>query len=222
MVRFTYLISPVVKPLTTSWVSSVKTTSLLLKNLPAWTLILLSFYFCLISDSILLLGVATVQIAFSLLIFLESVLKKVLDDPLKSRHLEMAGYCVGGVFLLLACMYQFSEAYISLQHPVSHQHLGVTLTVLSSITGNVLLVRLHWRSGLIRSRIRTFCQPLLGLFLLNLLCLFSSFMIQLTGFFQFDALVSLVISGSLFVIIMGHITRAYRHLNHPLQKHEYQ
>ena len=117
-----------------------------------------------------------------------------------------------GVMLLLLCIYQFSEAFVSLQHPNPYRSIDVTVAVVSSIAGNLVLVRLLWRSGLIRNRIRAFCQPLLGILFLNLLSLFSSLIIQLTGYNQLDALMAMFSSAVLFLISAGIMIDAYCHL----------
>lgn len=212
MARFIQFIGPILQAPTPGHFSfSHKAFHLLTKLLVA-LMVTFSFYCCIASDSILLLGVAIVQIALSLLILLESFLKKMKAGPLESRRLEMTAYCIGGVMLLLMCIYQFSEAYLSLKAPNSYRSSMVTLAVISSIAGNLLLVRLLWQSGLIRSRIRAFCRPLLGILLLNLLSLFASIFIQLTHYVLIDAGMGIITSIVLFVIAAGVMIDAYWHL----------
>lgn len=212
MARFIQLIGPILQTPVPGRFSFGRKASRLLINLLASLLVIFSFYCCILSDSILLLGVAIVQIALSLLILLESFLKKMNTGPLESRRLEMTAYCIGGVMLLLLCIYQFSEAYLSLKAPNTYRSSIVTLAVISSITGNLLLVRLMWQSGLIRSRIRAFCRPLLGILLLNLLSLFASIIIQLTHYVQVDAGMGMIASIVLFVMAAGMMIDAYWHL----------
>lgn len=212
MARFIQLISPILHYPASGRLNLGRSSGFILTSLAAWILVVFSLYCCLRSGSALLLGVATVQIAFSLLIMLEIFLKRINAGPLESRRREMTAYCIGGVILLLLCIYQFSEAYLSLRLLRNVHSSAVTLAVLSSISGNLLLVRLLWRSGLIRSRIRAFCQPLLGILLLNFFSLLTTFIIQLTHYVQLDAGLGMISSIVLFVIAAGMMIDAYWHL----------
>src|SRR5690606_8755148 len=154
MARFIHLIHPILHfPLPIRFSFGQSAAGWLSHGL-AWLLVLLSFYYSVQSHSSLLIGLATLQLAFSLLILLESALYKMKADPLESRRLEMTAYCLGGVVLLLLCIYQFSEAYKMLYATTSYWNPGVIMAVLASLAGNMILLRLLWRSGLIRSRIR--------------------------------------------------------------------
>lgn len=213
MARFIQLIGPILQTPTPGHFTLGRTASRFISNILAWVLVIFSFYCCFNSGSMLLLGVGIVQIAFSLLIFLESFLMKMKAGPLESRRLEMTAYCIGGAILLLLCIYQFSEAFLSLKTPGnSYQSSVVTLAVISSVSGNLVLVRLLWRSGLIRSRLRAFFRPLLGILMLNLLSLFSSLIIGLTHFIQIDAGMAILSSIVLFVMAGGMMIDAYWHL----------
>lgn len=212
MARFIHLISPILHLSLPVRFSFGRVASKWSSQILAWLLVFLSFYYSMHSHSTLLIGVATLQLGLGLLILLELILSKMNAGPLESRRLEMTAYCLGGVFLLLLCIYQFSEAYVELKSPGKYWGWGVILAVGSSMLGNLILLRLLWSSGLIRSRIRAVCQPLAGILLCNLLCLVSSLVIQFTQYIQLDALFSLVSGTVLFFLTAGIMIDAYWHL----------
>lgn len=173
-----------------------------LNKVPAWVLVIYSLHCCLKSDSALLLSIVAIQLIFSFLIALESLLQHLGVGPLKSRRLEMKAYCIGGISLLPLLVYQLGAAYSSLKSPEIYRVSQVTLAVCCSVAGNLVLVRQLWKSGLIRNRIRAFCSPLVGLLLLNMLTLFASLIIYLTEYVQLDALLALT-SGVITLILIS-------------------
>jgi Co/Zn/Cd efflux system component len=218
MARFTQLISPILQSPTPGHFVFGRMTARLWSNLLAWVLVIFSFYCCIMSESILLLGLAIVQIAFSLLILLESLLEKVKAGPLESRRLEMTAYCIGGVILLLLCIYQFNQAYRSLQTPNIYRSSMVTLAACSSFAGNLLLVRLLWRSGLMCSRIRAFCGPVLGILFFNLFSILASIFIRLTHYDFIDAVLAMMSSILLTIVAGKYIQRFWLANTNPNKK----
>jgi Co/Zn/Cd efflux system component len=212
MARFIQLIIPILQHPTPGRFYLGRLTAHLLSNLLTWILVVFSFYCCTTSNSTLLLSVVTVQIAFSFLILLESLLKTMKAGPLESRRLEMTAYCIGGAALLLICIYQFNEAFLSIKAPRNYHIKEIAPAVFCSMAGNLVLVRLLWRSGLIRSRVRAFCQPLMGILFLNLFNLLASIAIQFTQYFLLDAFLSILISIVLFLIAGSMMIDAYWHL----------
>lgn len=209
MARFIQLISPILYRPSPGRLFFDRSIGPVLIHGLAWILVACAFFFCWKSGSTLLLAVGTVQLAFSSLILLETFLGKMNAGPLTSRRLEMTAYCIGGAVLLLLSIYQFSEAYVCLRHPVKHTGFLVPTAVLFSIVGNLMLVRWVWRSGLIRIRLRIYCPPLLGILLLDLLSFLSSLVIRYTPFQQFDALLAIAASIFLFIVTAGLMIDSY-------------
>lgn len=179
------------------------TTSIALSILISIFLSFIQWTSCLVTHSLSLSVIGTLQIIITCFLSLFITLN-TFQDRNKQQKIRFLSFFLGGFFISLSCGYLLLDAFALFSTPTLHLTRGLWASSLASLFGNILIIQILSRARVIPFKVKTLQIPFFSIILLSLLHIASLIFIFSFNWWQVDVIIGLFAAA--IICVWGAVT----------------
>ncbi|MEL7118836.1 MAG: hypothetical protein AAFO07_05330 [Bacteroidota bacterium] len=171
-------------------------------------LLFIELIYSQITNSLLLFTVALVQLSLTAFLLFTVFIRN--GENIKSRLVNTLLNCLVLVLLTGIIFFECYERYTT---PIDIHSNAALLVALFAFMGNLLIIRMLWRTNFLKLKFGSFRLPLQGIGILSITVLLGTALITLTDYYLLDVLFSLLVGISIFIRAGFMMIDAYWHIH---------